>query len=730
MTVPAPSVLAQLPATYQPTLRDMLLLDLPVDLKVAPDGRHVAFTVRTTNWRNDCYELRCYLHDVAAHTTYPLTRQGSVRQIEWLDGQCVALLKNGAENGDSAAPAQIWLYEGLTGEGWAMTAHQAGVTWFKPFAQGFLFQGCDPKRQAQQARTDRFGKLIHFEAETSASALYYVGLDAWRAYQQQLRISTEEEAKALVMPVIEVSCLLPQPLSIQSVIPAPGGDAIYLNCWLRDDLVYAEQTSTYRITLNAPAALAEYLRREQTKAAAATAAQHSAVTSPAVAADCSYLGTIVPLALPSGATVAAVAPDGNTLLIGHRERDQRMYTQRDLWLIDLTAALGASVAAAFLASMRNISAGLDREVMTLYWTAQGIFGSYVDGTCIRIARFGTQVDGDEAILPLTMDGIFPVQSFHVAASGHLGLIGANAVRFPEAYLATPPDPQGVCQLTQLSTLGAAVSDWDLGTVETIRWTSKDGVEIEGVLRKPSNFDPTKKYGLAFVVHGGPRWFAEEYLLTGSACSYYPAVQFVHKDLLVLSPNYRGSIGRGQAFAELNVNNLGIGDLWDVESGVDHLVAQGYVDPARVGCMGWSQGGYIAAFAGLHSDTFQAVSVGAGISDWYTYHISNDIPYFTTDYLSDSPFRNRDLYVKTAPISNLANAHTPMLIQHGADDRRVPLANAIELYRGLREMRVPVELFVYPGMGHPITKPRENHAVMHQNLTWFSHYLLGEPLTLE
>jgi dipeptidyl aminopeptidase/acylaminoacyl peptidase len=89
-----------------------------------------------------------------------------------------------------------------------------------------------------------------------------------------------------------------------------------------------------------------------------------------------------------------------------------------------------------------------------------------------------------------------------------------------------------------------------------------------------------------------------------------------------------------------------------------------------------------------------------------------------------------VYVKTAPISNIGNAKTPMLIQHGSDDRRVPFSNAMELYRGLKAKGVPVELFVFPGMGHPITKPRENHAVMHQNLAWFSHYLLDEKLELE
>ncbi len=82
------------------------------------------------------------------------------------------------------------------------------------------------------------------------------------------------------------------------------------------------------------------------------------------------------------------------------------------------------------------------------------------------------------------------------------------------------------------------------------------------------------------------------------------------------------------------------------------------------------------------------------------------------------------------MSRLAEARTPMLIQHGSEDRRVPLSNAMELYRGLKEMGVPVELFVFPSMAHPITKPRENHAVMHQNLAWFSHYLLDDELELE
>ena len=75
------------------------------------------------------------------------------------------------------------------------------------------------------------------------------------------------------------------------------------------------------------------------------------------------------------------------------------------------------------------------------------------------------------------------------------------------------------------------------------------------------------------------------------------------------------------------------------------------------------------------------------------------------------------------------ANTPMLIQHGAKDQRVPLSNAMELYRGLQERGVPVELFIYPDFAHPVTRPREHHAVLHQNLTWFGHWLVGEDLDL-
>jgi len=174
-----------------------------------------------------------------------------------------------------------------------------------------------------------------------------------------------------------------------------------------------------------------------------------------------------------------------------------------------------------------------------------------------------------------------------------------------------------------------------------------------------------------------------------------------------------------------VRNLGVGDAWDVVSGVDHLIARGMVDENRVGAMGWSQGGYISAFLTCSSDRFKAISVGAGPSDWMTYYVNTDIPPFTRQYLRATPWTDPEIYRKTSPITYVNSARTPTLIQHGDLDRRVPVPNAYELYRALHDRGVPVRLVVYKGFGHVINKPKEQRHVMEENYEWFSRYIWAE-----
>ncbi|HMJ24533.1 MAG TPA: S9 family peptidase, partial [Pyrinomonadaceae bacterium] len=217
------------------------------------------------------------------------------------------------------------------------------------------------------------------------------------------------------------------------------------------------------------------------------------------------------------------------------------------------------------------------------------------------------------------------------------------------------------------------------------------------------------------------------LLLTPASRYYPSDIWAARGALILKVNYRGSAGYGEAFRKLNVRNLGVGDAWDVLSGVDFLINKGWVDRNKVACMGWSQGGYISAFLTTSSDRFAAISVGAGISNWATYYYNTDITPFTINYLGNDPAVDPEIYQKTSPMSYIKTAKTPTLIQHGELDRRVPIANAYELRQGLEDRGVKVEMVVYKGFGHGITKPKSMRAVMQHNLSWFNHFIWGDPL---
>jgi len=278
------------------------------------------------------------------------------------------------------------------------------------------------------------------------------------------------------------------------------------------------------------------------------------------------------------------------------------------------------------------------------------------------------------------------------------------------------------QPKKVTSFGDQLKPFKVAHREVISWKSSDGATIEGVLYTPPDFKLGKKYPLLVVIHGGPTGVDQPIL---NADRYYPIERFVTKGALILRPNYRGSAGYGEKVRALNVRNLGVGDYADVISGVDALIAKGYVDKDRVGSMGWSEGGYISAFITASSDRFKAVSVGAGISDWMTYYVNTDITPFTRQYLHATPWDDPEIYKKTSPITYVAKAKTPTLIQHGENDRRVPIPNGYELRQALEDHGVPVKMVIYKGFGHGITKPKQQRAVMEENEKWFAKYIWSE-----
>ena len=294
--------------------------------------------------------------------------------------------------------------------------------------------------------------------------------------------------------------------------------------------------------------------------------------------------------------------------------------------------------------------------------------------------------------------------------------------WPNKYPEVCTSPVSGFNPKPITSMKDQLAGFKLATHEVFEWKSKDGTPIEGILTKPADFDPAKKYPLLVVIHGGPTGVDRP---STRGDRTYPMEMFAAKGAVILQPNYRGSAGYGEKFRALNVRNLGLGDADDVISGVDAMIAKGYIDGSRVGSMGWSQGGYISAFLTTYSDRFKAISVGAGISDWMTYYVNTDIHPFTRDYLKATPWEDPEIYKKTSPITYINNAKTPTLIQHGELDKRVPIPNGYELYQGLKDRGVPAKMIVYKGFGHGINKPKQQRAVMEHNYEWFSQWIWGE-----
>jgi len=420
-------------------------------------------------------------------------------------------------------------------------------------------------------------------------------------------------------------------------------------------------------------------------------------------------GKIIPLVTQPGSDGDPQwSPDGQWIAFSTSMGDDRYYVNGKIAKIP---AGGGQITV--------LTSAFDEDPYLLKWTKAGIAFMGFEKVFIRFYLLDP-ANGNVSKVASTPENFYGV-SF--ADDGNtVAFAGFDRTTLTEIYRASLDSwkPQAVTKMTD------QVAGWKTGTREVVQWKSKDGAAIEGVLWKPDGFEPGRKYPLLVVIHGGPTGTSMPVLVDAYV---YPYLEWLSKGALILEPNYRGSAGYGEKFRSLNVGNLGVGDMWDVESGVDSLIAKGIVDADRVGAMGWSQGGYISAFLATNSIKFKAISVGAGISNWVTYYVNTDIHPFTRYYLKATPWDDMAIYLKTSPMTNIKKARTPTLIQHGENDRRVPIPNAYELFQGLQDVGVPTKLIVYKDFGHGISRPKEQLAATWHNWQWFAKHIWGEDVVI-
>ncbi len=369
-------------------------------------------------------------------------------------------------------------------------------------------------------------------------------------------------------------------------------------------------------------------------------------------------------------------------------------------------------------SPKQLSAKFDLNVGTPVWSRDGktlyfssnvleaneIFSADVaSGTVTQVSKTGSSIN----IAQISQDGSTIV--------GTLSQPNGPSEVYKSNLKFTQP--------TALTSHNRWLSDYALAETEIVKWKSKDGMEIEGLLTRPVGYAQGNKVPLLLNPHGGP---------TGASInSFNGTVQVLAANgFAVLQPNFRGSTGKGLAFAQANKNTWGKGDYDDCMTGVDAMIARGLADPDRLGAFGWSYGGYMTFWILTQTDRFKAVSPGAGLTNMYSMYSQNDIQrYLRWFYTDKAPWDAYELYWDRSPMKYVNNVKTPTMIMHGQVDIRVPLAQAQEFYMALKERKVPVEFVVYPREGHGFTEPRHQMDRVQRYVKFFAKYL-GEKVVTE
>jgi acylaminoacyl-peptidase len=261
----------------------------------------------------------------------------------------------------------------------------------------------------------------------------------------------------------------------------------------------------------------------------------------------------------------------------------------------------------------------------------------------------------------------------------------------------------------------------LGEVEEIWYESSfDKRKIQGWIIKPPQFDPAKKYPLMIEIHGGP--FANY----GDRFDVEKQV-WAAKDYVVLYTNPRGSTSYGGEFGNLIHHAYPGNDFYDLNSGVDAVIAKGYVDADNLFVTGGSGGGVLTCWMIGHTTRFRAAATIYPVINWYSFVLSSDIPWTAKYWFPGFPWDNTENYEKRSLLSVVKNVKTPTMVMVGEEDYRTPDSESEQYYQALKMLGVESVLVKVPGEPHGIRR-RPSHwmAKMTYISGWFDKHKKNTP----
>lgn len=359
---------------------------------------------------------------------------------------------------------------------------------------------------------------------------------------------------------------------------------------------------------------------------------------------------------------------------------------------------------------RYLSPGLDRAVFSPSWSKDGQRISFLLEDDRSQYAASVPAEGG-APRRITGEGMV-ISAISPGSAGddrHAAILTTSNT-LPELWALDGGQPR------KLTTHNAALqAQLTLVKAEGLTSTSKDGTEVHSMLVKPVGYVAGRRYPMIVFIHGGPNGQDDH------GFDFFPQ-WFAANGYAVLSPNYRGSSGRGEKYQKAIHGDWGNLEVVDVLGAVDEAVKQGIADPARLGIGGWSYGGITTNYT-IASDTrFKAAVSGAG-SSLQTSMYGHDQYTVQYDIELGLPWQAQDRWMKVSyPFFHAERIRTPTLFMGGEKDFNVPITGGEQMYQALKTLGVDTQLVIYPGQFHGLTVPSYERDRLQRYVDWYNKFL--------
>lgn len=393
------------------------------------------------------------------------------------------------------------------------------------------------------------------------------------------------------------------------------------------------------------------------------------------------------------------APDGRLFAYTARTDGEWELLLDKIWVMDHETGV-----------QRIVSGAFDGNVGNFVWTpdASAILFSGLHGTNNNLYRIDlgsgaveqvTSTVGSLAPSSFSRDRMrmaYVLQDFDTPADIWVGLTdGTGTVRLTDAN----------------PTIAEEIA---LGWGEVIRWESRDGTEIEGILMLPAEYQ-SGALPLLLHIHGGP---------AGVFRNSFSSSNHVWAGLgyAQLFPNVRGSSGYDDDLLRGNLRDIGGGDYEDLMTGVDEVIARGIADPSKLGLRGWSYGGILGGWTVTQTDRFRGASVGAMVSDWtseYGPGFNHDVRLW---YIGGTPWDNADEWRERSALTHIANVTTPTLVLHGINDRTDTESQSMMFFQALKDQGKVTRYIRFPREPHGFREPRHQRTRDVEEIRWIQKYV--------